>query len=118
MLLRLTRNGTSAGQAATAGGGLCHRLRWRVVRRPECLLVRPLRCRAGESDVESEGFDLADVTGDLAADGGLPFVVRAEVLVPHAGIEYTAPLAGHAVLVNDGAAAEQTAPPLAPNRTI
>lgn len=96
-----------------------------MVRRPECLPVRLFRCGAGESDVESGLFDLADVVGDLAADGGLPFVVRAEVLVPHggieythAGIEYTVPLAGHEVLVDDGAAAEQTAPPLAPNRTI
>ena len=42
---------------------------------------------AGEGDVEAEGFDLADVVGDLAAGGGLTFVVvRAEVVVPRAGV--------------------------------
>ena len=42
---------------------------------------------AGEGDVEAEGLDLADVVGDLAAGGGLAFVVvRAEVLVAHAGV--------------------------------
>src|SRR5579859_8252222 len=42
---------------------------------------------AGEGDVEAEGFDLADVVGDLAAGCGLPFVVvRAKVLIAHAGV--------------------------------
>ena len=41
------------------------------VRRPGCLLVRPGRVGdAGEGDFEAEGFDLADVVGDLAGGGG------------------------------------------------
>jgi hypothetical protein len=43
--------------------------------------------RAGEGDFEAEGFVLADVVSDLAAGGGLTFVVvRAEVVVPGAGV--------------------------------
>ena len=43
--------------------------------------------RAGEGDFEAEGFVLADLVGDLAAGGGLTFVVvRAEVVVPHARV--------------------------------
>ena len=42
---------------------------------------------AGEGDFEAEGFDLADVVGDLAAGGGLPLVViRAEILIAHARV--------------------------------
>jgi hypothetical protein len=42
--------------------------------------------RAG-GDFEAEGFDLADVVGDLAAEGGLSLMAgRAEVLVSHVGI--------------------------------
>jgi hypothetical protein len=40
-----------------------------------------------EGDFEAEGFDLADVVGDLAAGlGAALVVVRAEVLVSHAGV--------------------------------
>ena len=43
-------------------------------------------CGAGEGDVEAGGFDLADVVGELAAGGGLAFVVvRAEVVGSGAG---------------------------------
>ena len=42
---------------------------------------------AAESDLEAEGSELADVVGDLAAGVALPVVVvRAEVLVAHAGV--------------------------------
>ena len=42
---------------------------------------------AGQGDFEAEGFDLADVVGDLAPEGGLPLVVvRAEILVAHIGL--------------------------------
>jgi hypothetical protein len=41
---------------------------------------------AGEGDLEAEGGELADVVGDLAAGGGLAFVVvRGEILVARAG---------------------------------
>jgi hypothetical protein len=41
---------------------------------------------AAEGDFESEGAELADVVGDLAVDVAAALVVvRAEVLVPHAG---------------------------------
>jgi hypothetical protein len=67
-------------------GGWVRRLGW--------LLSRRGRGRgggrgrgAGKGDFEAEGFDLADVVGDLAAGGGLPFVVaEAEVLVSRAGV--------------------------------
>ena len=36
---------------------------------------------AAERDFEAEGAELADVVGDLAAGGGLAFVVRAEILI-------------------------------------
>src|SRR5690349_8329871 len=40
----------------------------------------------GEGDFKAEGGELAGVVGDLAASGGLAFVVvRAEVVVAHAG---------------------------------
>ena len=40
-----------------------------------------------EGDFEAEGSELADVVGDLAADVALALVVvRAEVLVAHAGV--------------------------------
>ena len=77
MLLQLTRKWSLSWAGGSSRRRFVSSLRWRVVRRPECLLVRPFRCGAGESDVESEGFDLADVVGDLPADGDLPFVVRA-----------------------------------------
>jgi hypothetical protein len=42
---------------------------------------------AAEGDFESEGAELADVVGDLAVDVAAALVVvRAEVLVPHAGV--------------------------------
>ena len=42
---------------------------------------------AAEGDLEAEGAELADVMGDLAADVTLALVVvRAEVLIPHAGV--------------------------------
>src|SRR6516162_2887455 len=42
---------------------------------------------AAEGDLEAEGSELADVVGDLAAHVALALVViRAEVLVPHAGV--------------------------------
>src|SRR5690348_16605047 len=42
---------------------------------------------AAEGDVEAEGAELADVVGDLAADVALALVVvRAEVLIAHAGV--------------------------------
>ena len=41
---------------------------------------------AAQGDFEAEGAELADVVGDLAADAGLALVVvRAEVLISHAG---------------------------------
>src|SRR2546421_7105526 len=42
---------------------------------------------AAEGDFEAEGTELADVVGDLPADAALALViVRAEVLMPHAGV--------------------------------
>jgi hypothetical protein len=42
---------------------------------------------AAEGDFEAEGAELADVVGDLPADAALAFVVvRAEVLIAHAGV--------------------------------
>jgi hypothetical protein len=77
------------GRAAAAAGGLCRRRRQANGSGGlgACWSVRVGFGDAGEGDFEAEGFDLADVVGDLAAGGGLPFVVvRAEVLVPHAWI--------------------------------
>ena len=42
---------------------------------------------AAEGDLEAGGSELADVVGDLAAGVALAVVVvRAEVLIPHAGV--------------------------------
>ena len=42
---------------------------------------------AAEGDFEAEGAELADVVGDLAADVALALVVvRAEVVISHAGV--------------------------------
>src|SRR5579859_278858 len=52
-----------------------------------CLVCRAGSGDAGEGDFEAEGAEAADVAGDLAADVCAALVVvRAEVLVSHAGV--------------------------------
>ena len=63
---------------------------------------------AAEGDLEAEGAELADVVGDLAAGVALALVVvRAEVLIAHAGVgqqlvetfSWVFPVATHALAV-------------------
>ena len=93
--MTLRRTDPNRGPSAGRGSGpwswrACQGLRGRYrVRRPVVGLV-PSGFGVGdaaEGDFEAEGAELADVVGDLAADVALAFVVvRAEVLVAHAGV--------------------------------
>src|SRR5215510_4379650 len=79
---------TRAGQAAAAGGGLCRRLGFAGWSGGLGVLAGPVWVgEAAEGDLVAEACELADVVADLAADVALALVVvRAEVLIAHAGV--------------------------------